>query len=64
MRAAELLDRARRRCAAHRNVPGVCRQCLLWEFEAMLLEEHPEMTRGQAHEFVQEWVLAGDNPDS
>ena len=59
MTFAELLSRTRRRCAQHRHVPGVCRMCLLWEFEAMLLAERPELTREEAHELIQEW-LAGD----
>ena len=56
MRAAELLERARRHCAPHRHAPGVCRRCLLAEMEAMLLERNPELRRGDAHDLMEEWV--------
>lgn len=55
----ELLRRARERCAHHRGpTRGVCRECLLAEMEEMLLEENPELHRGDAFELVQEWARA------
>ncbi len=58
MKTAELWERAKRRCAPHRHVPGVCRKCLLAEMEKMLLEKNPELCPGDAFELVQEWVGA------
>ena len=62
MTSADLLQRTRERCSQHRFVPGVCRHCLLWEFEAMVREENPELSREEARELVQEWLRAVDEP--
>ncbi len=51
---AELLRRARERCAQHRGpTRGICRECYLAEMEEMLLEQNPSMCRGDAFELVQ-----------
>ncbi len=61
---AELLRRARERCAQHRGpTRGICRECLLAEMEAMLLEQNPGLCRGDAFELVQEWARAAQEPD-
>ncbi len=60
MRFAELLARTRRRCVAHRQSPGVCRHCLLWEAEAMLLEEHPELRKEEARKLVCERLVPAE----
>ncbi len=52
----DLLQRARERHAEHLPGKGVCRDCVLEEMEDMLLEENPEMPRGDAHDLVREWV--------
>ena len=47
MDASELVRRARVRCRTHLGAgPSLCRECLLEEFEEMLLEQYPEMCRG------------------
>ncbi len=60
---AELLRRARQRCAQHRGpTRGVCRECLLAEMEEMLLEQNPGLYRGDPFELVQEWARAATGP--
>ena len=57
---AELLSRARERCDQHRGpTRGVCRECLLAEMEAMLLEQNLGLCRGDAFELVQEGARNG-----
>ena len=60
--SSELLRRVEARCARHRNVPGICRECVLTEMEEMLVEENPGMKRGDAFELVQEWLRTADEP--
>ena len=58
---AELLSRARERCAQHRGpTQGICRKCFLTEMEQMLLKQNPGVCRGDAFELVQEWARAGN----
>ncbi len=64
MTPAELLRRARERCAQHRGPTlGVCRECFQAEMEQMLLEQNPGLCRGDALELVQEWARAAQGPD-
>ncbi len=61
---ADLLRRARQRCAQHRGpTRGVCRECLLVEMEQMLLEQNPGLCSGDAFELVQEWARAAKGPE-
>ena len=56
--AKELVRRARKRCKYHRDrVGGVCQECILMEVEQAIVEEHPELKRGDLLELVQEWLL-------
>ena len=63
MDSDDLLQRARERCAEHRPGAGTCRGCVLEEMEDMLLEENPEMERGDAHAQVLEWVQRQGEPE-
>ena len=47
--------------AAHRYF--VCRDCVLVEMEDMLLEENPDMPRGEARDRVLEWVRRVGEPE-
>ncbi len=61
---AELLSRARERCAQHRGpTNGICRECYQAEMEPMLLEQNPGMYRGDAFELVQEWARSAKGPE-
>ncbi len=61
---AELLRRARERCAQHRGpTRGVCRECFQAEMEALLLEQNPGPCRGDAFELVQEWARSAQQPE-
>ncbi len=61
---AELLRLARRRYAEHRGpTSGICRECFQAEMEQMLLEQNPDMSRGDAFELVQEWARAAEQPE-
>ncbi len=59
----DLLERARERCAEHLGGKEVCRNCVLGEMEDMLLEENPDMRRGDAHDLVWEWVQQAERAD-
>ena len=59
----DLLERARERCAEHLPAKGVCRNCFLEEMEDMLLEENPDMRRGDAHDLAWEWVQREGEPE-
>ena len=58
----DLIQRARERCAQHLAGKGVCRSCVLGEMEDMVLEENPDMRRGDAHDLVWEWVQRAEQP--
>ncbi|OFX03788.1 MAG: hypothetical protein A3E78_01900 [Alphaproteobacteria bacterium RIFCSPHIGHO2_12_FULL_63_12] len=60
---AGLLERIRRRCAAHRgNSTGFCQQCFRSELEHVLAIENPEMNRDDVIQLVDGWILAADSP--
>ena len=47
-------------CRRHRGPGGLCRECFMQAVEDLLVEENPELCRGDAFELVQEWVRAVD----
>ena len=60
---AELLRRARERCAQHRGpTRGIYRECYQAEMQELLLEQNPGMCRGDAFELVEEWARAAQQP--
>ena len=64
MDSDDLLQRARERCAEHLPAQGTCRNCFLEEMEDMVLEENPDMRRGDAHDLVEEWVQRVEQPSN
>ena len=58
MDSDDLIQRARQRCAEHLAGKGVCRM------EDMLLEENPDMGRGDARDLVWEWVQRAEQSEN
>ncbi len=52
----ETRRRAAQRGSRHRQVPGFCNDCVMDELQEMLLEENPDLSRGDAHDLAWEWV--------
>ncbi len=50
MDAETLIQRAQERCSKHLPGVGFCRDCVMDEPQEMLLEENPELSRGDAHD--------------
>ena len=61
MDAETLIQRAQQRCSKHLPGRGSCHSCVLEEMEDVLLEENPELSRGDYHhDLVWSWVAAAD----
>ncbi len=62
--AGAVVQRARELCKGHGvpNVSGCCRQCFGRAVEEYLLDQHPEMRRGDVFDLVQEWLLRAGEP--
>ena len=52
MDAEALVRRAQARCKQHMPGKGHCSDCFLEELEEVLLEQNPELCRGDAFELV------------
>ncbi len=60
MDADTLLQRASERCSQHLPGTGFCNDCVMDELQEMLLEENPELSRGDAHDLAWEWAARAD----
>ena len=58
MDAETLIQRAQERCSKYLPGRGSCRSCVLEEMEEGLLEENPELSRGDCHDLVWSCVVA------
>ncbi|MEX2206672.1 MAG: hypothetical protein WEF50_10640 [Myxococcota bacterium] len=60
-----LVARARARCAQHRGpTSGFCHLCFRTELEDHLARENPTMSRDEAVQLVDDWILAADHPEN